>query len=202
MILKSTRTKNELSEVLKDPKAEGPEVAYWVYSRISRDKWENMTVIAAGTYNGEFNKTYGHYHTTKVMETYKIIHGEGVLQLQRKHYDQNSQWVSDMVDEVFLVKFGKDDEVGIIPDDYGHAWSNVGKDPLISLDDWRSGHMPFDYEPIKELKGLCYYIIEKDGNIELVENPNYKTHPTPKWVTPEELNFYMLKEFNKFDKNF
>lgn len=196
MILKSSRLKEKLADVLMDPKADGPETAYWVFSQLSHDKWENMTVINSGRYGKEFPKTYGHYHPVKVLETYKLIHGEGVLQLQKKHFE-NDVWVPEIVDEVFLVKFGQDDEVGIIPDDYGHSWSNTGGSPLISLDDWRSGHSPYDYDNIQKLKGLCYYLTDMGGKIELVPNPNYKDHPEPKWVTPEELNFYMAEELKK-----
>lgn len=191
MILKSTRSLEKLSEVLMNPYAQGPEIAYWVFSGVSKDKWENMTIISNGLYGGEFPKTYGHYHSINDLETYKLIFGEGVLQLQKKVVDNNGVVIPNKVDEVFLVRFGKDDEVSVIPDEYGHSWSNVGNTPLISFDDWRSEHSDHDYEIIRNQKGLCFYIVEENNEIKLVPNPNYVDHPKPKWVTPEEFNFYM-----------
>ena len=32
----------------------------------------------------------------------------------------------------------------------GHSWSNIGKEPLITLDNWKEGHTPGDYEPIEK----------------------------------------------------
>ena len=179
MILKSKREKAKLLEVLMDPQSEGPEVAYWVFSNVSKDKWENMTIISHGSYGGEFPKTYGHYHATSDLETYKLIFGEGILQLQKKVVDENGVMVPNKVEEVFLVRFGKDDEVSVIPNDYGHAWSNIGTSPLISLDDWRAGHTDHDYDIIQQQRGLCYYIVEKANEIKLVPNPNYVDHPKP-----------------------
>ncbi|MDC0449131.1 hypothetical protein OAL67_00820 [bacterium] len=188
MQLKSSRELEKLKEVLMAPTAEGPETAYWVFSGLSHDKWENMTVIAPGRYGTEFPKTYGHYHTTsKVRETYKLVSGEGVFMLQKKHY-KDGVWFPEVVDKVFLIKASHGDEIVIVPEEYGHSWSNIGHEPLVTYDDWRNGHEHYDYDAIKDLQGLAYYLVEENGGIKTVPNPKYKDHPEPQWVTAEEFN--------------
>jgi hypothetical protein len=43
------------------------DVVYWVFSNISKTG-ENLTLISPGDYNGEFPKTFGHYHSSPVTE--------------------------------------------------------------------------------------------------------------------------------------
>lgn len=190
MKLSSTRELSAMKPVLKDPNSVGPDPVYYVLSGISDGKWENITIITAGDYLSECPKTFGHYHTpgTTVNETYHLIEGEGILQLQKKHFE-NGKWIPDMVDEVFLVRVKPGEEVIIRPE-YGHSWSNVGDLPLISFDDWRSGHDPSDYEDIERLQGLAYYLVKEGGEIKAVPNPNYKNLPEPIWISADEYSHH------------
>ncbi|NMB69719.1 hypothetical protein GYA27_00755 [candidate division WWE3 bacterium] len=185
MLINSVRTLDELREVLRNPKATGPENAYWVFSQLGHKKWENMTITTPGLYDTEFPKTYGHYHSSSdEVEIYKLISGQGVFLLQKKHIE-NGKPVYDLVDEVFLVGAEPGDEIVVKPE-YGHSWSNVGSTPLITYDNWRYGHVPQDYEPIRDLQGMAYYLISDSKGIELVPNPKYRNHPKPKWLTAKE----------------
>ena len=170
-----------------DPQATGVDPAYWVFGEITPDKWANLTVTAPGKIGDEYPKTFGHYHSTQVNETYHLISGHAVLILQKKHYE-NGSWTPEMVDEVLLVKLGPGDEVVIHPQ-YGHALVNTGAEPLLTYDDWRAGHLPSDYEQIEKLQGLAYYITEVNGQPQAVPNPRYKNLPIPIWSTPPELSF-------------
>lgn len=194
MKLASVRDLASLSPVLKDFSSNNPDPVYWVFSDLedpstratrSGQMWANMTIIVSGLYNNEYPKTFGHYHGVNVDETYHLIEGEGILQLQKKHLE-NGIWIPEIVDEVILIKAKPGDEV-LITKEWGHSWSNVGKTPLITFDNWRSGHTPADYEDIKNLQGLAYYLINKGGGeVELVPNPNYKNLPEPLWMNAEE----------------
>lgn len=179
--------------VLMDQEASGPEVVYWVFSEISISStpngrsgrsWANVTLITPGLYGSEYPKTFGHYHGTNVDETYYLVEGKGVLQLQSK-FIENGNWIKNKVGKVYLIKAEPRDEVLITPE-WGHSWSNIGDGPLISLDDWRSGHSSSDYEDIKSLKGLAYYLTKEGGEIKLVPNPNYKDLPEPIWISAKE----------------
>ncbi len=185
MLINSTRTLESLREVLKNPNAQGPENAYWVYSQLGHKKWENMTITSPGSYDGEYPKTYGHYHSSSdEIEVYKLISGQGIFLLQKKHVE-NGKLIPEIVDEVFMVGAQIGDEIAI-PPVYGHSWSNVGNTPLITFDNWRFGHVPQDYEPIKTQQGMAYYLINGKNGIDLVENPKYKNIPKPKWLTAKE----------------
>lgn len=184
MKLASTRELSGLKPVLKDPNATGPDPVYWVFSEATDGKWANVTIIAPGSFNGEYPKTFGHYHGVDVPEIYHLIEGEGVLIMQKKHMD-GDKWVPEQVDEVLLIQAKPGDEILITPE-WGHSWSNVGKGPLISFDDWRSGHSPDDYAKIEQLQGLAYYLTSENGQVKPVANSYYKNLPEPKFITAAE----------------
>lgn len=163
----------------------GPDPVYQVFTDLGDHFWVNKTVIAPGRLGDEYTLTFGHYHGVDVDEKYYVASGSGVLQLQKKHLE-NGVWVPEIVDEVLLVKAEVGDEV-IIKPEYGHSWSNVGDDELILFDNWSTPHSPSDYEAIEKLHGLAYYLIEENGQIKAVPNPNYKNLPEPRWLNAEEL---------------
>lgn len=172
-----TRSLDELRLVLQNPStSKGPDPVYEVTPASA--PWVNKTVIAPGKIGEEFTKTFGHYHLQNApVETYKVVEGEGVLQLQKGGVEQ--------VEEVVLVRAKSADQIRI-PEEYGHSWSNVGSTPLVLLDDWSAAHTPADYEPLEKAHGMAYYIVEQDGQPTPVPNPNYKSLPKPVWMTAEE----------------
>ena len=180
MKLTVARALSDLRPVLMDSTASGSDVVYWVFAEISQEKFADLTVIAAGKIGREFPKTFGHYHQVDVLETYKLISGNGILVLQKK--TSNPKTVS----EVLLVRASQGDEI-VIPPEYGHSWSNVGVEPLLLADDWRSGHTPADYQVMAELHGLAYYLTGTSQNILPVANQNYLDLPPFKWITTADL---------------
>lgn len=185
MKLGSIRGLSGMIPVLKDSGAQGPDPVYWVFSETTESKWANLTIIVPGDYNSECPKTFGHYHGVDINETYHLIEGEGVLVMQKKFFDGSGNWIEDKVEEVYLIKANPGDEILITPV-WGHSWSNVGELPIISFDDWRSGHKSSDYEVIERLQGMAYYLIKENGEIKTVPNSNYKDLPEAKWVTAAE----------------
>jgi oxalate decarboxylase/phosphoglucose isomerase-like protein (cupin superfamily) len=187
--IKSTRVLKEMRDVLFTPSATGSNEVYWVFSDFNNKTWKNMTITTPGLYGKEFPKTYGHYHTTTdKTETYKLISGNGIFLLQKKH-SENGVLIPYIVEEVILIGCDTGDEV-TIKKEYGHSWSNVGDTPLITFDDWNWGHSPNDYEPIKQQHGMAYYIVSEQRELQLIQNPNYKNLPAPKWMTAKEFVSY------------
>lgn len=178
MKLGSIRKFDELRAVLKDPKSLGPAEVYWVFSEVS-SIWANVTMITPEPLGEEFPKTFGHYNGTPVPELYHLALGEGVLLLQKKTEEENK------VSEVLLIKAQPGDEI-IIQPEYGHSWSNTSQGVLISLDNWKEGHQPSDYEIIEKNHGMAYYLIKDGESIKALPNPNYQDLPEPVWLTAQE----------------
>jgi len=183
MKLKSARTVKSLSSVLLDKSIPLSTVEiYWVFSGISTDKWENMTIISNEMLGKEYPKTFGHYHNIHATETTHLVQGEGIYQVQEKFYDSSGKWVKDKVKAVYFVQAMPGDEIVTTPN-FAHSLSNLGSTPLLTFDDWREGHTDHDYEIIKKLGGMAYYVCIKKGALDLVPNPNYKELPPPKIIS-------------------
>ena len=180
MQLALTRTLESLKPTLMDSAAVSPSEVYWVFSQISAQQFTNLTIITPGKIGAEFNKTFGHYHTAQVPETYRVVSGEGVLLLQKKANDERR------VNEVLLIRAHAGDEI-VIPPEYGHSWSNIGGTPLILFDNWRSGHKPTDYEIIGHLHGMAYYLTGSAENIVPVANSNYLEVPVFRMIEAKNL---------------
>lgn len=162
----------EMSPVLADPLASGPNPVYWVFTNLGADKWVNMTVITAGRYGREYPKLFGHFHSDQTPETFHVASGEGILVLQKN-------------DEVLLVTAQAGMEINL-PGDFGHTWVNASSLPLIFYDDRRIAHTPADYEPVEKTGGLAYYLIEENGQPKAIPNPHYQNPPAPIWLTADE----------------
>ena len=190
MILKSERKFADMKHVLYEQKHPGLGTAYWVFSELSKGKWFNMTILAPREGMKEFPKTFGHYHEAvkhDETETYKLLSGKGIFMLQKKFYDEKGTWVPEKVTGVFLVQ-GYPGDVIMVPKEYGHSWSNIGDEPLITYDDWNLPHIPEDYKYIKKQKGMAYYLVDEKGAIRATKNSSYKDLPAPVWMSAAEFN--------------
>jgi oxalate decarboxylase/phosphoglucose isomerase-like protein (cupin superfamily) len=185
MILKSERKHESLREVLFDKVSIGPSSSYWVFSEIGDKLWENLTVLSPGRYGIEFNKTYGHYHSSSnETEIYKLLSGQGIFLLQKK-FLSGTEWIKNKVSEVIFIQAEAGDEIKV-PHDFAHSWTNIGTTPLVLLDNWKWGHTEEDYSPIKTLGGMSYYFTAQKNDLKFMVNKMYAYVPTPKWVTAKE----------------
>src|ERR1051326_3899868 len=158
----STKTHKELEDVLLEPRAAGVKEPYLVI----HSKEQNITVLSPGQNGVEYNKTYGHYHRFLGVEIYNCLFGQGLLIMQRSDPE-------GLVKEFKVVTLHPGKQIEI-PSGYGHCLINIGKGFLVVLDN--SGEKAdkwHDYEPIKEKRGLGYYVVEKKGEIAFEKNPNY-----------------------------
>lgn len=185
MRINSIHDLESMKPILMEENSTGPNVAYWLFSDVC-EKWENFTIIKSGKYNQEFIKTHGHYHNSKEVETYHLIDGNGLLLLQKQH-DDRGVFIPEQIDEVIILSVKPGEDIKITQQ-YGHAWINIGETPLLSYDNWKSGHTPADYTPIERLHGMAYYIIEENKKPKAIPNPNYKNLPEPIWITVKEFN--------------
>lgn len=179
----AARDNEKMKEVLMNEEFAGPEVHYYMI-RGGKDK-TNITVWETGTVDGEYIKTYGHYHVGNISETYHIIQGEGILLLQKRKIDADGQPIDDEIESFQAIKVKAGDKIFIEPE-IGHLIVNTGNIWLVTSDDspvypddvdpvGMPGHA--DYEAVKKMGGFAYFVVEKDGVPTLIKNPKYKIVP-------------------------
>jgi len=143
---------------------------------IFKDIRHDITSMPAGKINGEFVKTFGHYHpkynALSYPEIYQVVNGKAVFILQDD---------KDPVSEIFFV-FANTNEIIIIPPGFGHISINISPDNLV-LANLIFTHFDSLYEPYERKKGAAYYLTE-DSPLEWKANLNYKNLPEPKLVRP------------------
>src|SRR3990167_6431230 len=98
----ASRSHEKMKEVLMDPAGSGPAIHYYMIRGGKEQR--NITVWEPGTVSGEYIKTYGHYHTGSLDETYWIIFGEGVALLQKLALDTDGKMIPDVVEEFKAIK--------------------------------------------------------------------------------------------------
>lgn len=173
----AARTHEKMQEVLMNPEAAGPAIHYYMI-RGGKNK-KNITVWESGTVGGEYIKTYGHYHVGALDETYWIVQGEGIALLQKRAVVDGVER-ADIIEEFRAIPVKAGDSV-YMPPGYGHLVVNTGREWLVTTDDspvegaGDSASMPghADYEPVKQMRGFAYYVIEHDGKPTLLQNPQY-----------------------------
>lgn len=184
------RTHEKMKEVLKDPNASGPQIHYHMIRGGSNKT--NVTVWETGTVGDEYIKTYGHYHVGRLDETYSVLSGEGIIIMQVRKTDAAGKPIDDEIESFKAIKVKAGDSV-FIPSGSGHLAVNIGKTWFVTSDDSPvnfeekdavslPGHA--DYEPFRKLHGAAYYVVEKNGKVEFVKNPNYKSVPKVDFKKP------------------
>lgn len=165
----SIRKIEEMREVARSSVASAKENGATVEGAyyMVRSPGMNITILPKYRLGKEYPKTYGHFHKPETEETYKIFLGDAAALIQKG---------IDPVEEIRLIKLKKGDSF-TIPKGYAHSLINLGKGPVVTLDDYDPAKTSNDYDPIREKRGFAYYLIEEEGNLEVVPNPNYKGVP-------------------------
>ncbi len=167
-----------MKEVLMSPGAAGPAIHYYMIRGGSKKR--NITVWESGQVDGEYIKTYGHYHVGDLDETYWIIQGDGII-LQQKMVVEGGVPQPEKIEEFKAIPVKAGDSV-YMPPGYGHLAVNTGKEWFVTADDSPvegaedSASMPghADYAMVKQMRGFAYYVVDKSGTPTLVPNPLYK----------------------------
>jgi oxalate decarboxylase/phosphoglucose isomerase-like protein (cupin superfamily) len=170
----AARTQEKMREVLMNPDAEGPAIHYYMIRGGSSKR--NVTVVETGTVGGEYIKTYGHYHLGGLDETYHFLEGDGVMLMQKRADENDPATLAE-----FSAKRVFPGDSVYIPPGYGHLMVNVGATWLIMGDNspvegtGDSAAMPghADYEPVRQMQGFAFYVVEHEGAPALVKNPRY-----------------------------
>ncbi len=155
---------SDLFDVLANRQQEPAEgVAYFMYRGVYHENdvsvfertgiRHDLTVIRPGTVNGEFLKTYGHYHPESrpggptYPEVYEVLYGRGYFLMQKASDSM------DRLEDVYLVE-GKVGSKVVIPPGYGHVTVNPGTDWLLIANLVYSGFQAV-YEPYRVHHGAA-----------------------------------------------
>lgn len=133
------------------------------------DREQVIFVVTPGRNGSEFNKTTGYFNEFPGMQMYQCLYGSGILLMQR-----NDEFGEAKEFKMAILSPGRAVSVAA-------GWAvclvNTGNNFLAVL---RNSVLEERYlvtKPIKEKKGLAYYVIEKKGEIAFEPNPQYKVHP-------------------------
>ena len=118
------------------------------------------SIVYPGKVGSEYFMTKGHFHTIlETAEVYYCLQGHGYMLLENPEGDWSAQELTP----------GK---IVYVPPRYAHRSINVGNTPLITFFCFR-GDAGHDYGTI-ETKGYRKLLIEKDGELHIVDNPKWK----------------------------
>lgn len=189
-IKKSERTLEELKPYLKNPNIKNwlnPVYRVWRYANLAADNEKinshnlryDLTLMQAGTIDGEFVKTAGHYHKKPCPEVYEVLSGRAYFLTQSES-------------GVYLAEAGPGEKF-LIPPSFGHNTINVFNEPLL-LANWVSEKATYDYEPYKKYHGAMYYFLKNNNLVDIVKNTNYDSVPEIKKIKAGEYpEFGLLK---------
>jgi glucose-6-phosphate isomerase len=164
---------NDMRDVIFDTEwlknqTDNPEL-YYMYRGLKKDGTlrYDITVIPPFKLGQEFVKTVGHFHNHTSNEMYIVLEGEGLFVFQKG---------KDLIEDFYAVK-GKPGDCIIVPSGYAHITINPNDTPL-KMANWVKEESGFDYETVKNKKGLCYYYTTNGW----IKNNEYQN-------IPEEVRF-------------
>jgi len=142
---------------------EGDRVIYKVYNVDIPEEYGHLqyctSIVYPGRVGDEFHMTKGHFHAQEdTAEIYLVLQGTGKLLMQKKDKEVK---ILDM----------QSGSISYIPPYWAHRTINTGSIPLVffAVYPGEAGH---NYGII-EHKGFCKLIVEKNGQIQVLDNPNY-----------------------------
>ncbi|HJH31782.1 MAG TPA: glucose-6-phosphate isomerase [Methanosarcinaceae archaeon] len=136
----------------------------------------DITVIPPNMLGREYIKTAGHYHPEvpgtgmSYTEVYHIFEGEATYLLQKTD--------NGKITDVVVITAQAGDNV-IVPPDYGHITINA-TDKVLRMANWVNRDFSSVYEPMKELAGGAYYLLESG----FIRNPKYDNVPPIRYLKP------------------
>jgi glucose-6-phosphate isomerase len=142
----------------------GDPLVYEFYEMGAPEKDSDLAFGSSITYPGkvgnEYFMTKGHFHTIlATAEVYYCLSGEGYLLLESPEGDWSAQKLSPGV-------------MVYVPPRYAHRSINTGSTPMVTFFCFR-GDAGHDYGTI-ETKGYRKLLVEKDGRVDIIDNPKWK----------------------------
>ncbi len=180
----TSRKMSDMEDVLmREPETAAlgnPDMYYMFRDVVKKNSLRfDITVIPYRVIEGEYNKTYGHYHPEAMNgmsypEVYQVLYGKAAFILQKKN---NTGSI-----DVYFVSASKGD-VLLIPPNFGHVTINHSGEVLV-LSNLVSSSFQSSYDEFRTNHGAAFYYLE---GRELSQNPNYFVRDMHR-VTSGEIN--------------
>lgn len=154
----------------------------------SRELRYDSTVIFAGTANGEFKKTAGHFHmpipgkTCSYPELYSVINGTAVFVMQKV---DNYETTDTMTVEDLVLAVVHPGETIVIPPNYGHCTVNISDETLVFINLVAEDSHNY-YDGVKASVGMSAYVFKDGDSFTVRKNPNYKFNCEPRITAPTD----------------
>lgn len=101
---------------------------------------------------------------------------------------------STEVEKVEIVDLEPGDRL-MIPSGVYYTFVNTGMEKSVFAMICSKAHKEIDYARLNKEKGLAFYIISKNGKIEIVANPKYRCERNPKHMTLKTMDDKNKKQF-------
>lgn len=145
---------------------------YYMYRNLKRDDnlRYDITIIPPFFMGKEPVKTLGHFHNDNSNELYIVLEGNGLFIFQKG---------KDAVEDFYIVEAKQNDCI-IVPKGYAHITINPSSTETLKMANWVKDNAGFDYETVKNKKGLCYYFTTQGW----IKNNHYKNIPEIRFEKP------------------
>lgn len=160
-----SKKRKDIKDVLMNPRMKGVKEPFYL---IKVDD-QLIYVVSPGLNGIEFNKTKGFISSYPAVLIYQCLYGQGILIMQRN--DENNQ-----AKEFKVVTLNSGRQV-VVPSGWGMCLVNIGKNFLVVLASADLEAKYLNTKPLVEKRGFAYYVVEKKGEINFEQNPNYSVHP-------------------------
>ena len=124
----------------------------------------------------EYVKTHGHYHpnmpgsSIAYPEVYTHYYGKLYLLMQRRVGEY-----PDKLEDCAIYEMQPGKSI-TIPPGYFHILINASDQPALMAGLFCKDSFP-QYEPITQMAGAAYYLVEEGGKEKVIANPRYSAHP-------------------------
>lgn len=160
-----TRTHKDIKGFLMHPKTKGVKEPYYL---IKADH-QVIFVVSAGQNGSEYNKTEGFFSNYEGVQTYQCLYGQGLILMQRNIESGEAK-------EFKVVTLNSGKQV-VVSAGWAMCLINISKSVLVVLGNVDIESKELDSKPILEKQGLVYWVVEKKGEINFEQNPNYSVYP-------------------------
>lgn len=192
------RTLNAIRSSLMDPNCQGPEKVYAIAMDVYRDedrlKLDELNLLfgivtyASGKLGEEPIRSQGHRHAISqscnksTPELYEIWEGEGIIY---------------MLDEENMVAYAVKGVAGdkiLVPPNWIHATISGSSTQPLTFGAWCVKDYGFDYDDVRENKGISHFPVFEDSKLVWLENSNYKGIKLVKKAPREYTEFGITNE--------